>query len=198
MRYIPLLLRYFAFLLPFPGSSPFTFAMPPVFCHFSDWPFRPDGGLTRPPPQTVPSHSRNAIVFWHFFRPALLAGLPDPSTHPLSLSQCHWTWHFSRGRFRLNGALNPSLVTFTMPLDFDIFLSGTFGLSAPRNPLPPPPSNDPSTLTPAMPSGIRPVGALSPPDQSPLTLVIPFHFRIAIFSDSTIYLGNGSSERPTM
>lgn len=120
MRYIPLLLRYFALLLPFPGSSPFTFAMPSVFFHFSDWRFRPDGGLTRPPPKPSPltpampsyfviffdrrfwlvyltlrlilSHFRNAIGLGIFPEDAF--DWTAPWTLPLSLSQCLWTSTF--------------------------------------------------------------------------------------------------------
>ena len=170
MRYIPLLLRYFALLLPFPGSSPFTFAMPSVFFHFSDWRFRPDGCLT-PPPKPSPltpampsyfviffdrrfwlvyltlrlilSHFRNAIGLGIFPEDAF-----DWTAHwtlPLSLSQALWTSTF--------------------------FCLALLACRRPETPFPPPPSHDPSTLTPAMPSGIRPVGALSPPDRSPLTLV---------------------------
>ncbi len=171
MRYIPLLLRYFALLLPFPGSSPFTFAMPSVFFHFSDWRYRPDGCLTPPPTHT---------------------------NRPLSLPQCHRILSFfSTGAFGwFTWPFDSSSLTFAMPLDLAFFprtlsterrtepfpchFHKPFGLrhffvwhfwpvGAPKPPSPPPP---PMTRPLSLPQCHRAFGLSAPwaPPTDPLLL----------------------------
>ncbi len=68
LRLVCIILRFLLFCvaIDLPRHIPSHFRNAIGLCHFSDWPFWKDGGLTRPPPR--------------------------PMARPLSLPQCHRTW----------------------------------------------------------------------------------------------------------